>query len=95
MRRNSKKNNDNNANNSNETSIEMKPKDQEQIKPKERLNDETEYVSISQLEFSESGEWFMVGKSNISPSIYSQMSHIDASELKFEKVIGNGSVFSE
>ena len=33
----------------------------------------------------------MVGKSNISPSIYSQMSHIDASELKFDKMIGRGS----
>ena len=84
-----KKKNENNANDNNETSIEMKTK--EQMKIKEKGKDETEYVSISKLDISGSSEWFMVGKSNISPSIYSQMSHIDASELKFEKVIGNGS----
>ena len=39
----------------------------------------------------QSSEWFMLGQSNISPSIYSQMSRIDASELKFEKLIGSGS----
>ena len=39
----------------------------------------------------QSNEWFMLGQSNVSPSIYSEMSHIDVSELKFEKLIGSGS----
>ena len=83
MRRRRNLKNENNANKNDETLIEMNTKAQE--KP-------TEYASINQFSnFPQSDEWFMVGKSNISPSIYSQMSHIDASELKFEKVIGSGS----
>ena len=97
-RRNLKKKNENNANKNDETSIEMKPKDQEQIKTEDqeqiKPKDEEQPIEHVYNQFSiipQSDEWFMVGKSNISPSIYSQMSHIDASELKFEKVIGNGS----
>ena len=38
-----------------------------------------------------SPEWFVVPKSNVKPSLYSELAHIDVSELEFGQIIGNGS----